>query len=398
MTPWLMLRFTGRYTDALIGDRNAIDLQGVDDNRIVRRRVTTRTEDSQDLVLRFEGIADAFTGPFEHRIMAGAEHSRGDFSFRSARANIGSLDMFDPVYGATPVPVTRANAAYDYEARGWGFYLQDQIALGTRWKALVGLRYDRVESHRDDIFNAELTDTRDDAFTFRGGLVYQPTDHVSLYASYTESFSPQEGQLADFSPLDPETGRQVEAGVKLDVLPDALSLTAAVFEIRKQNVATDDPADPDFSILTGEQRVRGAEIDLTGEIATGWNIIANASLLEAEISRDNVFAVGNRLVGVPKWSGRLWTSYAFGGALDGLTVGGGVRLVGAREVDLNNSIRVAGYETFDAMIRYAVNEHLELSVNAENLADRFFLEGVQSESNLYPGTPRRVLGTIRARF
>jgi hypothetical protein len=85
-------------------------------------------------------------------------------------------------------------------------------------------------------------------------------------------------------------------------------------------------------------------------------------------------------------------------ALSGLSLGGGLRVVGKREVDLDNRFTIAGYETFDASIRYAFDDHWEASVNAENLADRFFVEAVQGDDNLYPATPRRVVGTLRARF
>ncbi len=400
VTPWLMLRATGRYTDATSNDSNAVDLQGLEaDGRTLRRRVTTRTEAPEDLTMRLDALADVFTAGIEHRIMLGVERSHGDFLFRSARANIGSIDLYEPVYGATPIPVTRANARYDYEVRNWGFYIQDQISLSDKWKALAGLRYDRAKSFTDDLFAAEQTRTDDDALTWRAGLVYQPTTAVSLYGSYTRSFRPQQGQLVDRSPLDPETGEQFEGGVKLDVVPDRLSLTGAAFQITKQNVATDDPTDSDFSILTGEQRVRGVELDLTGDILPGWSVIANASYLHTRITRDTVFTVGNRLTGVPELSGRLWTSYSVrGGTLKGLSLAGGIRVVGKRQVDLANSFTIEGYESFDASVRYAIDEHWEVSVNAENLADRFYIEGVQSESNLYPGTPRRVVGTIRTRF
>jgi iron complex outermembrane receptor protein len=398
VTPWLMLRLTGRYTDALVTDDNAVDLQGLSAAGIVRRRVTDRTEDVNDLTVRAEALVDVFTGALEHRILTGVEHNRGDFAFNSARANIGDLDMYNPVYGATPIPVTRTNAGYNYDARNWGFYLQDQIALGERWKLLAGLRYDKAKSFEDDFFNETQTRTDDDALTWRAGLVYQPTSQVSLYASYTQSFAPQQGQLRNGSALDPEEGEQFEGGVKLD-LADRLSITGAVFQITKRNVATDDPADTDFTILTGEQRVRGAELDASGEVLPGWRVIANVSYLDAEITEDNVFAIGNGLPGVPEWSGRLWTSYSVeNGVLAGLSIAGGLRVVGDRQVNLDNSFRIDGYETFDASIRYALTPHWELSVNAENLADRFFVEGVQSESNLYPGTPRRIVGTVRARF
>lgn len=399
VTPWLMLRFNGRYTDAFVQDRYGVDLEGIeDDGRTVQRRVTNRTEDSKDLTMRFDALIDAFTGGIEHRIMAGAEHGRGDFSFRSGRSNIASLDMIAPIYGITPLPTTRPNAAYDQDARTWAFYIQDQLTLGDKWKALAGVRYDKSKNFTDDIFNAEQIDLRDDAFTWRAGLVYQPTTAISIYGSYTQSFQPQEGQLIDLSPLEPETGDQYEAGVKIDVA-DRLSITGAVFQITKQNVATEDPTDPDFSILTGEQRVRGVEIDLSGEILPGWNMIANVSHLDAQITRDNVYAVGNDLIGIPKLSGRLWSTYTFpAGRLGGLTVGGGVRLVGKRQVDLENSYTIAGYETIDASVRYALNAHWEVSLNIDNLTNRFFIEGVQGNNNLYPGSPRRILGTVRARF
>ncbi|MGF7153485.1 TonB-dependent siderophore receptor [Novosphingobium gossypii] len=395
--PWLMLRFTGRYTDALVQDHNAVDLQG-HSNGVVRRRITNRTEDSNDLSMRFDAIADAYTGPLEHRIMAGVERTDGEMSFWSARANIGSVAAVNPVYGMTPVPVATVNNVYDYDIDTWGFYLQDQIGLGEHVKALAGMRYDRTKSHQWDYLEDAAIRTKDDALTFRAGLVYQPTASVSLYTSYTQSFQPQQGQLVDGTPLDPEKGEQFEAGVKFDLL-DRLSVTAAAFQITKQNVSTEDLDNPDFSVLTGEQRVRGLEIDITGEILPGWNIIANASHLDAEITQDNTFAVGNRLNGVPSFSGRIWTSYSVSsGALSGLSLGGGVRVVGKREVDLDNRFTIAGYETFDASIRYALNPHWEVSVNAENLTDRFFVEAVQGDNNLYPGTPRRIVGTLRARY
>lgn len=397
VTPWLMLRFTGRHTDALVTDHNAVDLQG-NANGLIRRRITNRTEDTSDLSMRFDALIDAYTGPLEHRIMAGVERSEGDMAFWSARANIASVSTTAPVLGVTPVPVASVNNVYDYDVSNWGFYLKDQIALGDKWKALAGLRYDRAKSYTWDRLDGTETPTKDDALTLRAGLVYQPTASVSLYASYTQSFQPQQGQLVDGTPLDPEEGEQFEAGVKLDLL-DRLSITAAVFQITKQNVATEDLDNPDFSILTGEQRVRGVELDVTGEILPGWNVIANVSHLDAEITRDNTFAVGNRLNGVPDFSGRIWTSYSFrGGALSGLSLGGGVRVVGKRQVDLDNRFTIAGYETLDASIRYAIDEHWEVAVNAENLADTFFVEGVQGDNNLYPGTPRRIVGTLRARF
>lgn len=399
LTQDLALRFTGRYSNARVHDDNAVDLQGVDaDGRTVRRRVTDRTEDSHDLNLRLDLMANARTGLLDHRILAGVERTEAHMDFDSARANIGAIDLFAPVYGATPIPTTRPNSSYVYDVEMLGLFVQDQIALGERWKALVSLRHDAVKTNEDSSTTGVVTRTDDKALTFRAGLVHQPRPWASLYASYTESFQPQAGLTASGETMAPERGRQVEIGAKFDLLGGRLSLTTAAFEITKRNVATEDPSDPDFSILTGEQRVRGVELDATGVLAPGWRLIGNVAFLDAEITRDNTFAVGNRLNGVPEYSGRLWTSRDFGGRLKGLTVGGGLTFVGPRQVDLDNRFEIDGYTTLDATVRYAFSPRAEISVNVRNIADTFFVEGVQGDNNLYPGAPRAVSVLLRTRF
>ncbi|MET0290255.1 MAG: TonB-dependent receptor, partial [Pseudoxanthomonas sp.] len=399
VAPWLTLRASGRYSDARVQDHHAVDLQGVDDDgRTVRRRITNRVEDSNDLNLRLDAIVDATTGTLDHRLLAGVEYTSAEMAFDSARANIGPLDLYAPVYGATPVPAARPNASYVYDADMRSAYLQDQLALSERWKALVSLRYDAVETTQHDSLNDTLLRTDDRELSMRGGLVFQPDARTSLYASYTESFQPQQGQTRDGLPLSPERGQQIEIGAKLELVPERLALTTAVFQITKQDVATEDPTDPDFSVLTGEQRVRGFEVDITGEIARHWRLLANVSLLDPEITRDNLHAIGNRLVGVPRYSGRLWLHHDFQDLLPGFKLGGGVTVVGARQVDLDNSFDIAGYTTLDATASYAFNDRLELSLRASNLTDRFFVEGVQASNNLYPGMPRAYALLLRARF
>lgn len=383
------LRLSARHSDALVQDSGAVDLQGIEaDGRSVRRRITDRREDSADTNLRLDAIIDARTGSLQHRLLAGAEYSRARMDFASGRANIASLDMYVPVYGLALRPVTRANAQNRYDVEMLSSYLQDQMEFSAAWKALLSVRHDAVRSSLDDTFNGVYTRNKDDAVTARAGVVYQPRPWASWYASYSESFQPQSGQTRAGGALSPERGQQLEVGTRLDLVPDRLTLTSALFQISKQDVATEDPLDPDFSILTGEQRVRGWEVDASGRIAEGWTLSANLSLLDAEITRDNTYAPGNRLVGVPRHSGRVWLHHAFGGMLQGLSIGGGATRVGARSVDLDNRFDIDGYTTFDATAAYAFSPRLELSLRLANLTDRFHVEGVQASNNLYPGSPR----------
>ena len=76
-------------------------------------------------------------------------------------------------------------------------------------------------------------------------------------------------------------------------------------------MSTEDPSNEGFSIQTGEQTSRGIEFDVAGEILPGWNIIASAAYVNAYISEDETYDVGNRLDNAPEFSSSLWTSEIF---------------------------------------------------------------------------------------
>jgi outer membrane receptor protein involved in Fe transport len=100
-----------------------------------------------------------------------------------------------------------------------------------------------------------------------------------------------------------------------------LRSTLVAFNITKRNVLTTDPVNgPAFSVTAGEQRGRGFEFDLNGEIWPGWNVIATYAYMDAKVTEDNTFAIGSRLANVPLHQGSLWTTYFI---QDGLAKGFG---------------------------------------------------------------------------
>uniref|UniRef100_A0ACD5GVK3 TonB-dependent siderophore receptor n=1 Tax=Desertifilum tharense IPPAS B-1220 TaxID=1781255 RepID=A0ACD5GVK3_9CYAN len=170
------------------------------------------------------------------------------------------------------------------------------------------------------------------------GLVYKPVENVSLYASYSRSFTPNLGTTATGSSLEPEKGEGYEVGVKTELFDRRLIATLAYFDITKQNVAVADPDFPNlgFVIPTGRQRSRGVELDVTGEIVPGWNVIGFYTYNDAKVTRDtNPDFEGSRLANIPKHSAGLWTTYEIQqGDLQGLGFGVGFNFVGmiAKEV------------------------------------------------------------------
>ncbi|MEN9521569.1 MAG: hypothetical protein RLZZ381_4157, partial [Cyanobacteriota bacterium] len=347
-----------------------------------------------DLISKFN------TGAINHTLLFGFELSRKtgiyyDNFFETAE---NSLDIFNPVYEFTSN--LEPDIAFDdgtTKANGFGIYLQDQIAFTDNLKMVLGGRFDTYESKDRNPNDPESdADTEADAFSPRIGIVYQPIQPISLYANYSESFFPQTGRLTGGDAVKPEIGEQYEVGVKADVLDNRISSTLAFYDITKSNVLTDDPnnPDPDFSIQVGEQKSRGAELDVTGNILYGWDIIASYAYTDAKITQDNSFPVDNRLNNVPFNTVSLWTNYEFQqSALKGLEIGAGLFFVDEREGDLDNSFSVPSYTRVDAVISYTT-DNLRLAVNLKNLFDIEYFDGSQSTTSITLGEPFNVQGTL----
>jgi iron complex outermembrane receptor protein len=395
---WLKFRGSVRYNQSLAHDRG-IDFRGLeDDGRTLNRRYNLRTQDLTNLDLQFETVMTFDTGEIGHTVLAGVEHVRSSLDFWRERGNIAPIDIYDPVYGA---PMTETSGLLDYtqDMISTSVYLQDQIDLSDQWKLLAGLRYDHFDQDTDTRSGDPTPSMDDGALTWRAGIVYQPVDTLSFYTSYATSFMPQSGLGEGNTPLDPEKGWQIEAGVKADLIPDRLSATFSVFQITKNNVAVS-VAGEDYSRLTGQQRSRGFEVDMTGEITSGWKVIGSLGYLDAEVTKDgDVSIIGNRLIGTPHWSGSLWTTYEFQeGKLEGLKLGTGITAIGKRYGDLENSFFVDGYYRLDASVSYKINENLDFSLIGRNLTDQRYIETTASRTDNYAGAPINVVAALKASF
>lgn len=311
-----------------------------------------------------------------------------------------SIDIFNPIYNVRPPD--RSSFIFRRDdlttTDSLGIFLQDQIALADNVKLLVGGRFDTITQELDDELNDSESSESNDAFSPRVGIVYQPIQPISLYASYSRSFAPNTGIGFDGSLLEPTRGTQYEAGVRAE-LNSALAATLAAYEITKTNIATTDPNDPAFSIAVGEQRSRGIEFDISGEISPGWNIIASYSYTNAEITESEDYPVGNKVPNVPHNKASLWTTYEFqNGGLQGLGLGLGLFYVDARQGDLENSFELPSYMRTDAAIYYRQN-NWRAAINIQNLFGiRYFETSELGRTTVIPGAPLTVVGSFTVEF
>ncbi|MEN9566697.1 MAG: hypothetical protein RLZZ69_1893 [Cyanobacteriota bacterium] len=343
-----------------------------------------------DLIGKFK------TGSVKHTALFGLEYYRGFNSFEGGFRGGDTIDIFNP---STDFNFGAFESFGFFEDRedSFGIYLQDQIALLDNLQLVVGGRFDtyNLESSVD----GEITETEADAFSPRVGLVYQPIEPVSLYASYTRSFTPATGRSVSGEPFEPQRGTGYEIGVKTDIIKNRLSSTLAFYDTTLTNVATTNPNNDLFEIQTGEQNSQGIELDLSGEILPGWNIFAGYAYTDAKITEDNTFTVGNRLASAPEHDLNLWTAYTIQrGNLTGLGFGLGIFYVSESPGDLDNSFFLDEYTRIDAALSYE-KANFKVALNFKNLFDVRYFEGSGGgREEVTPGDPFTVLGSISVKF
>jgi iron complex outermembrane receptor protein len=337
------------------------------------------------------------TGSLQHELVAGFDLYRDISLFDQTMRAIASIDVFNPVYGQ---PAGRLLSRSDQKTKNdqLGLYIQDIVSLTNNLKLVLGGRGDFINNKVTNFLNASGNQSQyDQAFSPRVGLVYQPIQPVSLYASYSESFSQNIGTTFDGSLFKPSRGTQYELGVKTDFFKGKLSSTLALYQLTLSNVLTTDPNHVTYSIATGEQRSRGIELNVTGEILPGWNMIASYAYTDARVTKDNQYPVGNQLVNVPENSASLWTTYTFRkGNLQGLGFGLGLFYVGERQGDLRNSFSVPSYLRLDAAVYYQI-DRLRIALNLKNLSDvQYFTP--RTINLVYPEDPFIVEGRVSWEF
>jgi iron complex outermembrane receptor protein len=386
-----------------------------DDNRTLDRffagfrdnKVKTYTT-SLDLTGKFETLG------VRHTVLMGGDYYHfNNTGLLIDNFNFPAIDIFNPVHSGVAVRDPADDFNFDTREEWFGLYFQDQIKLPHNVHVLAGFRYDNARIRFNDTFGGETTTTSSGAqerVSPRVGILWQPIKPVSFYGNYVENFGIPN---AFFSGIDgqsprPETAQQWEAGIKTEFLDGRFSATAAWFHLTKQNIATSHP-DPElalrgFSVLTGEARNEGVEVDITGELLPGWNIIANYAYIDSEIIQNNDGTQGNRFPNVPKHAGNIWTTYAFQNeTLRGLKIGGGVTLRGKREGNQENDFQMQGYDVFNLMTSYAMKvgkSRITAQLNVNNLFNEEYFpsSGGFNRARIAVGMPRVFLGSVRIEY
>lgn len=358
-------------------------------------------------------------GPFslfgrQHEALVGVEHNdfrsltHGSFDITGLRDLPVNVYRWDnsgaPVYGERFV-------TFDSTRRQTSVYGAGRFQLADALKLIVGakvLNYDSdyVTKTTGGYFSTSPSSERR-VFTPYGGLVYDLSAQHTLYASFATIYNPQSSLDRNGQLLDPQEGNTYEAGLKSSFLDGRVTTSAALYQIRQDNVAEADPGQfiPGTTNTASRAvkgvKTQGIDLEFNGALAPGWNLSASYNFSSSED------ATGRRVnTTFPRQMARVWTTYRLPGDWRRLTVGGGVdwnsgiSYTGeAWQIERSVTARQGAYAVAGLMARYDVNEQLSVSLNVQNLFDRKYIASMSGwwYSGTY-GAPRSAQLTARYKF
>ena len=378
------------------------------DGVTLRRRYRDRDNNAVDRSARFEILGKVGTDSVTHNLLFGVDGYRFDDRRIQNAANPSAadygIDAYHPVYGK-PKPATARAIDTDEDQKSYSFYAQDQIDLGEHWKALAGVRYDKYDQKVQDFLRPagqQVIEQSLNATSPRVGLVYQPNEQWSLYATTARSFRPNSGVSFSGQGFDPEEGKSYEIGAKWDT--GRINTTLALYKITKDNVLSPDPRDPNrFNMAIGEVESKGVELDVAGQIAEGLRLYGSYAYTDAQVTKDSsgFSLVDRQLANVPKDSANVLLIKDFALAGNKAYLGGGVQYVGEREgaqaaFSAIDFFKLKSYTTWKAVAGYDVSDKLKLTLDVNNLFNKRFYASSYSLYWVMPGNERSV--TLNARY
>ncbi|NIH45092.1 TonB-dependent siderophore receptor [Enterobacter asburiae] len=320
--------------------------------------------------------------------------------------NVKGFNIYNPVYGKLDecTTVSAADSDQTLKQESYSAYAQDALYLTDKWIAVAGLRYQYYTQYagKGRPFNVN-TDSRDEQWTPKLGLVYKLTPAVSLFANYSQTFMPQSSIASYIGDLPPETSNAYEVGAKFD-LCEGVTANIALFDIHKRNVLyTESIGGETIAKTAGRVRSQGVEVDLAGSLTENTNIIASYGYTDAKVLEDPDYA-GKPLPNVPRHTGSLFLTYDIHNAFAGntLTLGGGGHGVSRRSATNGADYYLPGYFVADAFAAYKMKLQypVTLQVNVKNLFDKTYYTSSIATNNLgnQIGDPREVQFTVKMEF
>lgn len=356
---------------------------------------------------------------FKNKILFGATLGYETPTFvRWIFANVTGpkINVYNPVHGLTTYPLynpvagpTQIAIAKYYNYAG---YVSDQIKLGKQWQLQLSVRDEHYDMKYTDsakkgtgVVNPGAADHRT-AATPAAGVVYQPNDKVSLYASYSTSFKPSIPQAVDGYglPFSPEKAHQFEVGGRVTFADNKANVTLAAFDITRNNVSE---AVPTVFDANGIQVYRQqSEISKGLEFSLNYQPIPNVQM-QLGYTYDDAYVnaslvpseLGALLDNAPRNSANYWIRYNVpSGSWKGFGMGLGAIYVGERHGLLTNdpahTLTMPSNTRVDLAFYYRWKRY-DFALNVNNVTDLSYISSANATTDVVPGDPRKITASLK---
>ena len=325
------------------------------------------------------------TGAVAHKIALAANVMNYE---GGSRAN-GMAPIRSNIYHPTPITMPPGAAASTFKQHTddvmTALSVVDTLAFADdKLQLTLGLRAQQVHQ--------KLSQYKESAVTPLVGVVAKPWgENISLYGNYVEGLSAGTTVKAPYTnegeTFKPYKSKQMELGVKW--VTGSLTQTVSLFQISKPALIEAN----NRQVLDGEQRNRGVEWNLFGQLTPSLSLLGGAAYTEADQTKTHKGVnQGRAQFGVPKLTLNLGADWAIPG-VQGLSVNGRVNHTGAQWLTGDNSVKLPAWTTVDVGARYATRfgaQPVVLRATVTNLANRAYFDSLWGAGRVNVGAPRAV--------
>jgi iron complex outermembrane recepter protein len=293
-----------------------------------------------------------------------------------------------------------------YLQQSHGVYIQNQSEIGPL-KVLLGLRQEYFKDYLN--YNSPSEEQIEQkALLPRVGLVYTANPNINFYGTWVKGYQPQDGASVinpdAGGPFDPLTSEMLETGVKTEWFQKRVSATLSLYQIVERGglYNANDPTNPERLVQLGEEKSKGIEMNITGNILPNWSVVAGYAFNDAKITKaDDEEVIGRQKPNAPKNTANIWSKYIFEqGSFRGLGIGFGYNYVSDRLgsiVTANQPDIFPSYGIVDAALYYKLDK-VQFQVNVNNLLNDIHWVGGYDVLRAFPGSPRSIMTTVSYTF
>ena len=409
------LTFQARDTETSVDYRSLFGWVPDSETGNLDREIYVTKQDHASNAYRLYSVIPIETeGLGNHKLTTGIDYSKdgGKDGFLyawdawTAGVTVPPINIYDPDYNLA-VGSINYEVGSEWYVEQQRYYIQDTIRFGGQWVVNAGLAYNDFELKDGETVSG-------DKLTPRLGVVYKPKEGHAVSVNYTTSFKPVDAwQVLEGAPTDPIEGTSYELAYRYESLEKGFSASAAIYHIDKTNIPQGNWTEVVDAVTfdsrwvvewsSTEQRSKGFELDITGNLRENWSVQFAYGYVDAIITASsNPDEVGTNLESADAHTLSVWSKHIMP-QVEGLRLGWGFRHVADQSDGPFGGTALPDYTVFDAAILYRVqNWGVDFALNVKNAFDKLYSSGTTSDNGSVIwggyGPPRSIILSANWRF